>query len=244
MSAGTVTPPPDAGSLRRGRFTYFPVAPGRMEFALEVRQAILRERPQIIALELPATLQPAWMRAIERLPAMSLIFYPDDSPNDDSDAIYILVEPADAFTEAIRTGLEIGAEIVFADPEAAERPHVKDLYPDAYAIRHIGLRRYVEAYRVYPQPRSPEIARHAAGIAWKLQGADPLANVLVVVSLNLLDPLLDAMEEPQAQPLARTHREGIELLNPHPESLAEIASEYPQLQWRYEQFREQCRTPI
>jgi hypothetical protein len=37
---------------------------------------------------------------------------------------------------------------------------------------------------------------------------------LVVVSLNLLDPLLDAMEEPQAQPLARTRREGVELLNP------------------------------
>jgi hypothetical protein len=238
MSAGTAPPLPDAGSLRRGRFTYFPVAPGRMEFALEVRQAILRERPQTVALELPATLQPVWMRGVERLPAMSLIFYPDDSKNEDSEAVYVLVEPADPFTEAIRTGIEIGAEIVFADPEAAERPHVKDAYPDPYAIRHIGLDRYVEAYRVYPQPRSEELARHAAGIAWKLQGADPSANVLVVVSLNLLDPLLDAMEEPQAQPLARTRRDGIELLNPHPESLAEIATEYPQLQWRYEQFRE------
>jgi hypothetical protein len=238
MSAGTVPPLPDAGSLRRGRFTYFPVAPGRMEFALEVRQALLRERPSVIALELPATLQPAWMRAVARLPAMSLIFYPDDSRNEDSEAVYVLVEPADPFTEAIRTGLEIDAEIVFADPEAAERPHVKDAYPDSYAIRHIGLDRYVEAYRVYPQPRSEELARHAAGIAWKLQGADPLANIFVVVSLNLLDPLLDAMQEPQAQPLARTRRDGIELLNPHPESLAEIAAEYPQLQWRYEQFRQ------
>jgi hypothetical protein len=42
----------------------------------------------------------------------------------------------------------------------------------------------------------------------------------VVVSLNLLDPLLDAMEGPQAQPLVRTRREGVELFNPHPESLA------------------------
>jgi hypothetical protein len=238
MSAGTAPPFPDAGSLRRGRFTYFPVAPGRMEFALEVRQAILRERPQTLALELPATLQPVWMRAMERLPAMSLIFYPEDSSGDDSEAVYVLVEPADPFTEAIRTGLEIGAEIVFADPEAAERPHIKDVYPDSYAIRHIGLDRYVDAYRVFPQPRSAEIARHAAGIAWKLQGCDPSAKVFVVVSLNLLDPLLDAMEEPQAQPLARSRRDGIELLNPHPESLAEISTEYPQLQWRYEQFRE------
>jgi hypothetical protein len=42
---------PDAGSLQRGRFQYFPVAPGRLEFAIEVRRAILRDRPQVIAVE-------------------------------------------------------------------------------------------------------------------------------------------------------------------------------------------------
>jgi hypothetical protein len=236
MSGEIDLPLPDPGSLKRGRFTYFPVVPGRLEFAIEVRQAILRQRPQTIALELPATLQAAWMRGVARLPEMSLIFYPDEALDLDQ-AIYVPIEPADPFTEAIRTGLEIGAEIVFVDPDAGRRPHLKDAYPDAYAIRHIGLARYIEAYRVYPQPRSQEISRHAAGIAWRLQGADPLASVLVVVSLNLLDPLLDAMEEPQAQPLARTRREGVELFNPHPASLAEITIEYPQLQWRYEQFR-------
>ena len=236
MSGEIDLPLPDPGSLKRGRFTYFPVVPGRLEFSIEVRQAILRQRPQTIALELPATLQDAWMRAVARLPEMSLIFYPDETSDLDR-AVYVPIEPADPFTEAIRTGLETGAGIVFVDPDAGPRPHLKDAYPDTCAIRHIGLARYIEAYRVYPQPRSPEISRHAAGIAWKLQGADPLANVLVVVSLNLLDPLLDAMEEPQAQPLARTRRQGVELFNPHPESLAEIALEYPQLQWRYEEFR-------
>ena len=147
-------PIPEAGSLRRGRFTYFPVVPGRLEFSIEVRQAILRERPQVVALELPVSLQQDWVRAVERLPEMSLIFYPEDD-----DATYVLVEPADPFTEAIRTGLE----------------------------------RFVEAYRVYPQPRSEEISRHAAGIAWKLEGADPAASVFVVVSLNLLDPLLEPL---------------------------------------------------
>ena len=226
----------DAGSLTRGRFTYFPVVPGRLEFAIEVRAAILRLRPEVIAVELPITLQGAWTRAVARLPEVSVIFYPDETPGSE-EAVYVPVEPADPFTEAIRSGLEIGAEIVFADPDAGPRPHLKDDYPDPYAIRHIGLGRYIEAYRVYPQPRSEDLARHAAGIAWKLQGANPLAKVLVVVSLNLLDPVLDAMQEPQAQPLARSRREGIELLNPHPESLAEILMEYPALQWRYENYR-------
>ncbi len=227
----------DPGSLVRGRFTYFPVVPGRLEFALEVRQAILENRPEVVALELPAALQPAWLQAVGRLPEMSLIFYPDDEPGAEDGAVYVPIEPADPFTEAIRTGIEVGAEIVFADPDAGPRPHLKDNYPDTYAIRYIGLARYIEAYRVYPQARSAEVSQHAAGIAWKLQGTNPAARVMVVVSLNLLDPLLDAMEEPQAQPLVRSHREGVELFNPHPDSLGEITVEYPALQWRYETFR-------
>ena len=237
MPGETGLPFPDPGSLQRGRFTYFPVAPGRMEFAIEVRQAILNARPQVVAVELPVTLQNAWMRGVARLPEMSLIFYPDETAGQDQ-AVYVPIEPADPFTEAIRSGIEVGAEIVFVDPDTGERPHLKDAYPDPYSIRHIGLARYVEAYRVYPQPRTAEIAAHAAGIAWKLQGTNPSANVLVVVSLNLLDPVLDAMEEPQAQPMARTRREGVELFNPHPDSLAEITADYPALQWRYENFRQ------
>ncbi len=225
---------PDFGSLRRGRFEYLPVVPGKLEFALEVRRRILATQPRVVALELPSTLAEAYLRAVDRLPQMSVILYPEQQGER---AVYVVVEPADPFIEAIRTGLEVGAEIVFADPDSGERPHLKDLYPDSYALRKIPFDKYVEAYRVYPQPRNDAIAHHAAGIAWKLQGAHPLASVMVVLSLNLLDAVLDAMEEPQAQPMARTRREGVQLLNPHPDSLAEITVEYPFLQERYERYR-------
>jgi hypothetical protein len=228
-------PLPDFASLRRGRFLYVPVAPGRMEFALEVRQAILGERPGVVAVELPASFEAAYLKAVARLPELTVLLYPEEG--DEERAVYVPVEPADPFTEAIRTAQEIGAEIVFADPDIGERPHLEDRYPDPYSLRHIGIQRYIEAYRVYPQPRSEEIAEHAAGIAWKLQGANPLEDVLVVVSLNLLDPVLDAMEEPQEPPRKRRRRREIELLNPHPDCLAEITTEYPYLEYRYEQFR-------
>ena len=78
MSAEIDAPIPDpfadAGGLTRGRFTYFPVVPGRLEFAIEVRAAILRLRPQVIAVELPVTLQASWMRAVERLPQIFIDF--------------------------------------------------------------------------------------------------------------------------------------------------------------------------
>jgi hypothetical protein len=228
----------DPGSLCRGNFTYFPVVPGRMEFSTELRRAILRDKPRIVAVELPGSLEDAYLQALARLPEMSVIVYSD--PKEEERGIFVPVEPCDPFTEAVRSGLEVDAEVVFIEPDVAERPHLPDTYPDPYSIRHIGLTKYIEAYRVHPQDRNEEITEHAAGMAWKLQGSDPSAQVFVVVSLNMLDPLLDAMEEPQDQPRKREPFD-VRLLNPHPDCLAEITVEYPYLQERYERFRVDLR---
>ncbi|MGD0301362.1 MAG: hypothetical protein ABSE86_30155 [Bryobacteraceae bacterium] len=224
----------DSASLRRGNFTYFPVVPGRLEFSAALRRAIFEQRPRLVAVELPGSLEDTYLQALARLPEMSVILYPD--PQDEERGVYVPVEPCDPFTEAVRTGLEVDAEVIFIEPDSGDRPHLPDTYPDPYSIKHIGIEKYIEAYRVYPQERNDEIAAHAAGMAWKLQGADPLAQVFVVVSLNLLDPLLDAMETPQEPPSRRRPPE-IRLLNPHPDCLAEITLEYPYLQDRYEKFR-------
>ncbi len=237
-----------AGSLERGRFRYFPVVPGRVEFAIELRRLLLAQKPSVIAVELPDFLADTYRRALTRLPEMTVILYTDESDagSDEDRAVYVPVEPADPFTEALRTAEEIGAEVIFLEPDSLERPHLPDTYPDTYSIRRVGLDRYIEAYRVWPQTRTEEVAAHASAMAWKLQGADPSANVLVVVSLNLLDPLLDAMESPQDAPprgpLLSSGSRGpggfdVQLLNPHPECLAEITIEYPYLQERYEFFR-------
>ncbi len=226
----------DPASLKRGNISYFPVVPGRAEFSAELRRLILRERPRIVAVELPGALEDSYLQALARMPEMSVIVFAD--PEDEERGVYVPVEPCDPFTEAVRTGLEIDAEIVFIEPDVTEKPHLPDVYPDSYSIPYIGLEKFIEAYRVYPQERTEEVTEHASAMAWKLQGADPLANVLVVVSLNLLDPLLDAMEAPQYPPRKR-HPADVRLLNPHPDCLAEITVEYPYFQERYERLRQQ-----
>lgn len=225
-------------SLRRGHITYFPVAPGRLEFAIAVRKTILRDRPDVVAVELPGSMEKQYREAVRRLPEISVVVMPDGSENEEGEekAVYVPVEPCDPFTEAIRTAEETGAEVVFAEPDAGDRPHISDAYPDPYALRRIPLERYVEAYRVYPQERTDEVAEHASGIAWKLQGTDPGKSVLAVISLNMLDPVLDAMEIPQDEPRRRMPRP-VDLVNAHPACLAEITVEYPYLQERYERYR-------
>lgn len=224
-----------SGSLQRGNIRYFPVAPGRLEFAVALRKLLLEQRPDVVAVELPGFLQQMYEWALDRLPELSVILYTDPDGDDDH-AIYLPVEPCDPFVEALRTAREIGALVLFLEPDSAERPHLFDSYPDPFAVTRIGLERYVEAYRVYPQQRTDETNEHASAMAWKLQGADPGAKIVAVVSLNILDPLLDALETPQPAP-PRGKRYQPELLNPHPDCLAEITTEIPYLQERYEFHR-------
>jgi len=231
------------GGLDRGRYLYFPVAPGRVEFAVALRRLLLEQRPQVVAIELPSFLEDAYRRALARLPEMSVILYTEENADEDDRSIYVPVEPADPFTEALRTAVAIDAQILFLEPDSNERPHLPDNYPDTYAITRIGIDKYVEAYRLWPQPRTEEVTAHASAMAWKLQGADPDARIVAVVSLNLLDPLLDAMEIPQEAPAAKRRRRDIRLLNPHPECLAEITVEAPYLQERYEFFRLDLNDP-
>ena len=188
------------GNLTRGHaFRYFPVVPGRLEFSIALRRLLLEERPPLVAVELPGFLSATYLQALERLPQMSAILYMEEDGDGDR-AVYVPVEPADPFTEALRTAQELGSEIIFLEPDSNERPHLPDAYPDTYAVQRIGLDKYIESYRLWPQTRTEEVTAHAAAMAWKLQGSEPEKAVVVVVSLNLLDPLLDAMEAPQDEP--------------------------------------------
>ena len=221
-------------SLRRGHLRYFPVVPGRIEFAAALRQALLDERPDVVAVELPGWLKPLYMEAVDRLPEMSVVVYPEETEGDRG--VYVVVEPGDPFVEALRTAREIYADVLFLEPDVIDRPHLPDHYPDSYALRSISHAAFVEAYRLHPQPRNDEMTDHAAAMAWRLQGADPERTIFVALSLNLFDAVLDAMEQPQDPPAARSLQLA-ELMNLHPDCLAEITQEAPYYQELYERQR-------
>jgi len=114
--------------------------PGRVEFAAEVRRAIYEHKPDVVAIELPGLFEKQFRQALLRLPEMSVILSLD--PDADDRAIYVPVEPADPFVEAARTATEMGAELVLVEPHRADRPHVSGLYPDSYAVKHIGRKAF------------------------------------------------------------------------------------------------------
>jgi hypothetical protein len=233
--------PASKSGVRDGRFLYLPVVPGKLEFARYVRDEILNEKPQVVAVDLPVTLESSYERALERLPELSVIIHDDGGADR---AVYETVEPADPFVEALRTAQEINAKTVFLDPDVAERSGSPDAYPDTYATERIGLAKYVESYRKTDSGTGGDLIVQAEGLASRLQDIDPDDQVVVVVSLKLLDLLLEAMKLKQVRPLRRVQRKGARVLNLHPDCLAEVLTEMPFLQSIYEARRNGPPPPL
>ena len=126
-------------------------------------------------------------------------------------------------------GLEIGAEVVFVEPDFGERrtcPTVPRPVRDSTAS---AWTQYVEAYRSTrsrARTRSPRTPPEWPG---SCRAPIPLADVFVVVSLNLLDPLLSTPWRSRRRSRRRALRRAteVDLLNPHPDCLAEITSSIP-----------------
>src|SRR5262245_15726130 len=108
----------DPNNLTRGRFTYFPVVPGRTEFTARFREAIVATQPEVVALELPGCYESAFRQALHRLPELSVLLC---APRDEEyEAVYYPVEVTDPFVEAARTALEVGARLLFLEPDSLE----------------------------------------------------------------------------------------------------------------------------
>lgn len=227
---------PEPG-IRQGRLLLLPVVHYRMEFASLVRQVILGRRPAVVAVELPQTLEEAFLRAVARLPRLSVILYPARN-----ERVYLPVEATDPVVEALRTAAEIGARPAFVEPDLGEPPSYRQRYPDTYALTRIGAAAYVEACRERASELEFEDKRRAAGIAQHLRrllGEDP-GEVVAVIGLPLLEGVLESLQSAHAQavPLSLPRREGVSLLHLHPESVPEVLTEMPFLQAVYERCRE------
>ncbi|NVN89119.1 MAG: hypothetical protein HXX11_00830 [Desulfuromonadales bacterium] len=219
-----------------------PILHYRMEFAQLVRMAFEKVRPQAVAVELPATLQTPFLRAIERLPHISVISYRIDPRRGavEGETAYLLVEPADPLVEAARLALERGIPIHFIDVDMDSYPRHLDRLPDSYSICRIGLQAYYCEYLTscVDQPPSREDQRRERGMAFRLtELAKQHERILLVCGMAHLERIKQLFFTPLAAPLERIRREGISVWNLHPDSCREILAEFPFLSAVYEHRR-------
>ncbi|ADI83134.1 hypothetical protein KIP69_01555 [Geobacter sulfurreducens] len=207
-----------------------PVLHYRLEFAHLVREAVRRVKPDCIAIELPSTIEAPFLRAVERLPEISVIHYEGRQRRDGAESVYLLVEPADPLVEGARLALERRIPLRLVDVDTDSYPRHVEALPDSYAIHRIGLTPYYEEYRRAAASVAPgrEDRRRERGMAWRLQElAKEHGSILFVCGMYHLERIKDDFGRPQAAPLERVRRQGVRLFNLHPDSCREILDEFP-----------------
>ena len=152
-----------------------PVLHYRLESAQLVRMAFHKVRPDAVAIELPPTLEPAFRRALQRLPQISAISYQTIAKKrtgqEKGATVYLLVEPADPLVEAARQALELGVPLHFIDVDTDNYPRHHEQLPDSYSICRLGLEAYYKEYLLASAGLSPcfEDKRREQGMAFRLQ---------------------------------------------------------------------------
>jgi hypothetical protein len=215
-----------------------PILHGRLECAALVRQAFEMQQPDALAVELPATLETAVLRAAARLPLLSVVHYEDSH----GQTIYYPIEPTDPLVEAVRLGVAKGLPVHFIDRDMENYPRVRESLPDPYALTQIGLEAYAEAYRLTfetVQPLEADLLREQT-MAYHLQRLrEKYERPLAVFGLAHYPGLLRQLSRPQAQPLARIRRRGVQVAHLAEDSSREILTEIPYLTAAYEIWRQE-----
>lgn len=220
---------------RFGPVHALPVLHYRMEFAQLVRMAVTQVRPDAVAIELPATLEAPFVRALHRLPQISVVSYQAAT-----ETVYLLVEPADPLVEAARQALELGIPLHFIDVDTDAYPRHRDRLPDSYSTSRIGLEAYYREYRAAcgDEQSCREDLRREQGMAYRLQQlSQKHRRILLVCGMAHLERIKDLYAAPQGVPLERIRRDGVSVFNLHPDSCREILAEFPFLSAVYEQRR-------
>lgn len=226
----------DSPAIPYHNLALLPILHGRLECAVLVRLAFFQHQPQALAVELPPTLQAAVLRAVQRLPLLSVIYYEES----DGRLVYLPIEPTDPLVEAVRLGQEHGVPVYFIDREVEGYPRIREALPDPYALTQIGLTAYVEAYCQSCQgltPNWPDVLREQA-MAYHLQQLQQRYDrVLAVFGLAHYPGLRQQLARPQAHPLEKRRRAGVMVAHLAEASSREILSEIPYLTAAYERAR-------
>ena len=231
-----------SGSLERGRFRYFPVVPGRLEFAVELRRLLVegkgdrrntadcRGRASWVSRK---SLPP---RARAIAGNVGDLFHAEEDEDEIARSTFRSSRPIRS-RRALRTAEEIGAEVMFLEPDSTERPHLPDTLsrylrdpPHRSRTLHRGVPRVAADAHGGGRARTHRPWRGSckARIRWRGCRGGRAESARSAAGCH---------GDPAGGAFAATSQVDVRLLNPHPDCLAEITVEYPYLQERYEFFR-------
>jgi len=160
--------------LQTGDLICVPSIHGRVTFAEEVRRRFFRYAPAVVAVELPASLRPAVLEGVARLPALTAVCFREAAAAE-ARLCYVPIDPCDAMIEAIRLAVEHGVALAFVDRDVVDYQEEHFVLPCDYVSDRAGYDAYCErlwsfltAFPVSPVDDRRE--RHAAALVRALSG--------------------------------------------------------------------------
>jgi hypothetical protein len=213
-----------------------PVFHERLESADQVRRAFRELEPDGVAVEMPSSLERAWLLGIDRLPAISVLLY----ENARGETIYLPIQPADPVVEAARRARERGLKLACADLDVDGYADYRDAVPDSYTLLRLEPAAVHRVFRKLPRPPDPSDARREAAMAYHAarlrdEGA---TRVLLVCGMHHADGVARALGSPLAIPLTPPVRKNVRLVHLHPASFGETLTEIPFYIAAYESRRQ------
>lgn len=223
-------------ALKEGNVHIIPVFHERVEFADAVRLALEELDPKAVAVELPVNIESQVLKAVARLPEVSVLIYESSR----GEPLYVPVAPADPLVEALRWGLERGSAVHCVDVDIDSPMFSHENLPDPYAALRLGHELFYRTVvnlggleGVHPLDRLRE-----QGMAFRVRRlAQEVGSVVLVCGMAHAQRILEDLRRSLAEPLDRPQRTAVQLFNLHPESLPEVLSEPPMFHALYEMRR-------
>jgi hypothetical protein len=220
-------------SLKVGSVHILPVLHERVEFADMVRLAMEHIQPESVAVELPSSLRAPCLKAIRRLPKVSIVLYESSKGM----PLYWICSPADPIVEGARWAMERDIPVEFVDVDLDAQIQWLEGLPDPYAALRLGPRAYYKEVL-----RSGLLERHTPGDRLRERGmayrvrkmAEGGRKVVLICGMAHAQRIKEDLKGPLAEPMDRPERPAVQVFHLHPESLQEISMEPPLIHALYE----------
>lgn len=225
--------------LRKDNVWAVPILHYNMEMAAEVRTSFNWLQPDCVAVELAETMQLQLLHAASRLPDISVVITYDEERS----PIYYMCEPCEATFEALRSALESQIPAWCIDLDVKHYPDVYESFPDTYAINHIGLKSYYQAYQASALNKerleSKEDQDRELYMAKRLKELSlSYDRILFVGGMAHIERIFALMDRTSFSDLKHTHRDVVELCTLNEISCRDVMAECGWISTQYELFRD------
>lgn len=227
-----------AGFLRFSeRLNVLPVVHGSGDFAIRVREELLVNKYDCVAVPLPSSLAPHVMAAIDYLP--SLVAVTQREPDDEA-CSYVPIDPCQPVIAALRLAQRERLAVEFVDLEVERFESVESVFPDPYALKRVPVEKFAAAVLpTIPRPApDSQQDRRACRMAFELHRLElEYRSILFLPSLLDWPWIREAYVERRAYPEHERFFAPINTYAVHPDTATFFLGELPFITSLYERSR-------